>query len=417
MTLSNQLKEIRNCLKSVKEKDRVFVQSCFENMLKNFPDSSFILDHSRSPEKTSIPAEFQTPEFLKLVRSRRNKDKLIAYVEDLNKNRKSADKMVPLFYDSMSTAAIDNNGVLRGARGRFLIYVPGNPAKWVQFGLHSNLESEDKSPALDSAGVIAVERRDGKNITYLDDYFISADRKSYVANPNSKKNCLNCHSGIGVMPIHFPNMSLDPQWSNVQKINAAMPTISHYAIEAEAPVTLTDLPPMGMSKGRDQEFLLSCIGQTTEGANLLDKFDSHTLNEVERQRLRHIGTAIPAAMDCVSCHTRGTTGTAAPLTWPFGCTTPFLDHLKTFNMPRNNKIALTEKDIPILQSCLLMEYFGSTGDCSNRKGNTTRPLSKEQRKVIQSKSTLYKTFGSPTCKIENAKPNHKPDAPTSDAAR
>lgn len=123
----------------------------------------------------------------------------LARPEELNSQLPEDRKMIFFQYRSQHLTTPDSSAVF----GRVLVVVPGDPERWVQYGV-----PEAGRPKTQNLSVLAIKKsEDGKNDIYFKDHYRMYEQgeiylKDRFAVTGQSDNCINCHKS-GVLPI-FP---------------------------------------------------------------------------------------------------------------------------------------------------------------------------------------------------------------------
>jgi hypothetical protein len=156
--------------------------------------------HHKADLMTEVPAELQAPALLDNVTQFGGLARAKDYLMRLNGSKAEDQRLIFFSYKSQHLGTPDNDK----AFGRLLVVVPGNPEKWVQYGV-----PEFPRQAVKNVSVVAVDKRaDGTRNVYFKD-------RALIRNPDGRlvpkgrfelgvgaDACMDCHKG-GVNPI-FP---------------------------------------------------------------------------------------------------------------------------------------------------------------------------------------------------------------------
>jgi hypothetical protein len=161
------------------------------------PDASY---HQKADRMTEIPADLQAPALLDNVTKFGGLSRAKRYLDGLNQSRSEDQKLIFFSYTSQHLGTPDNDK----AFGRLLVIVPGNPEKWVQYGVPAFPRQPVKN-----VSVVAVEKRaDGTQNVYFKDRALVRNSTGRLV-PTGRFElgvgadaCMDCHKG-GVNPI-FP---------------------------------------------------------------------------------------------------------------------------------------------------------------------------------------------------------------------
>ena len=156
--------------------------------------------YEKADAMTAIPAELQAPELLRQVTQFGRLARAKSYLQRLNQSRPDDQKMVFFSYRSQHLGTPDNIE----AFGRLLVVVPGNPEKWIQYGV-----PEFPRQSVRNVSIVAVDRQpDGaQDVYFRDRAVIRDDNERLVLQGRFELGvgvdaCVDCHKA-GVNPI-FP---------------------------------------------------------------------------------------------------------------------------------------------------------------------------------------------------------------------
>ena len=154
--------------------------------------------YEKADSITVIPAELQTPALLEDVTRFGRLSRAKSYLEGLNHSRSEDQKLIFFSYTSQHLGTPDNVE----AFGRLLVVVPGNPEKWVQYGV-----PEFPRQAVRNVSIVAVEKRPNgtQNVYFRDHAVIRDSQGSLVLRGRFElgvgaDGCVDCHK-TGVNPI------------------------------------------------------------------------------------------------------------------------------------------------------------------------------------------------------------------------
>jgi hypothetical protein len=163
----------------------------------NVSDAQYFKD---TASMTDVPSFLQTPELLQALSDPDQIPQAILKLQQLNLERTPTDQLLFFRYRSQHLATPDRSHVY----GRVLVIVPGNPEKWVQFGI-----PEKGLARTQNLSVVSVFRdAEGRsNVFFKDHYRVyngdgSITVRSRLEAGGGSDTCINCHKS-GVLPI-FP---------------------------------------------------------------------------------------------------------------------------------------------------------------------------------------------------------------------
>jgi hypothetical protein len=322
--LAEQLAHLKGFAETRKNEDLPGWQLGF-----NVPDAQYFRD---TGAWTDVPAELQDQTLLQAFSDPARIDEGLKILENLNAALPPEKKMIFFRYTSQHLATPDESQVY----GRVLIVVPGDPERWVQFGV-----PEVGKPKTKNLSVVAVKTdANGDKHVYLKDHYRMVEggqihlRDRFDATHVSD-NCTNCHKS-GVLPIFPKPGSFSPL--DAGKIDAVNKRFKTY-LPADFGGYI-DLTKLGIGIGpvgpaaeqlRTADFMKICAGSGTSPESV--------------QRIK-------SSMTCAKCHNTDDLG---ELNYPVNRIL-----LKSFvlggKMPPKNDLTAPERQG--LVNCLEAEYFG-----------------------------------------------------------
>jgi hypothetical protein len=235
---------------------------------------------------TEVPAELQTPALLDNVTQFGGLARAKDYLMRLNGSKAEDQRLIFFSYKSQHLGTPDNDK----AFGRLLVVVPGNPEKWVQYGV-----PESPRQPVKNVSVVAVDKRaDGTQNVYFKDRALVRNSDGRLV-PKGRFElgvgadaCMDCHKG-GVNPI-FPapgSVSAD-ELPLIEKVNQRFHTY---------------LPP-SFDGDYDPGWFGPGLGTSRQNASL------DLLKQRVRQALRKYGepasmtqvTSVVKNVRCAECH-------------------------------------------------------------------------------------------------------------------
>lgn len=298
------------------------------------PDAQYFEETSQF---TSIPDFLLTSEFLKLVSSAETLEQAKAILAKQNEKRPLDQQLTYFSYRSRHLGTPDSPQSF----GRLLIVVPGNPVKWVQFGV----PDPGRGFTVRNVSVVSVYTKpNGEKVTYLKDHFRTFENKkvkyirSRFEETNTSDNCVSCHKS-GILPI-FPVKDSVPveELERVKQVNKMFKSYGPPNFGSE----YVDISRFGPGLGD--------ASRETLRNRLEENFSSEQIR---------------SAMNCGACHSHNSLGA---MSFPFDRTI-LQSYILSGEMPPKTK--LNESDLRLLHDYLLKEYFNTS---SNRPGVFVRWL-------------------------------------------
>jgi hypothetical protein len=299
----------------------------------NVPDATYFRD---TESLTAVPEPLRAPELLALLSEPAHVNEGIAMIEKLNEALPLEQKMIVFKYRSQHLTTPDESRVF----GRVLVVVPGNPERWVQYGV-----PEAGKPKTRNLSVVAVRKNpEGTTDIYFKDHYRMYDRdkiylKARFDVTGSSDNCVNCHKS-GVLPV-FPepgSYKIEDEWK-LAAINKRFRTYGAPGFGGYVD-PISQGPGLGANdgaaaSGRSDSFLQACTSEVS--------FPDRAL------AFSHIKDA----MNCAKCHDGLQLGS---LNYPLN---RVLLHsfVEGGKMPPQNSLTTDERRG--LVHCLEAEYFGS----------------------------------------------------------
>jgi hypothetical protein len=269
-----------------------------------------------------IPQFLMAPSFLRSVSRYETLDRAKAFLRQLNQSRQPSDQLILFSYTSRHLGTPDNDDSFE----RLLIVVPGNPEKWVQFGV---TDPKARIRVRNVSVISAIPNSDGTFNTYFKDYF-----RTYRANGSisikgrwelgyGDDNCARCHKS-GVLPI-FPEAG-----SVSQSEQPALEAVNQRFLSYGSP---------RFDKYLDQSKIGPGLGSATP-----------------QDRNRRFGegfseSRVGKAMVCAGCHNTQRLG---PLNWPMDRVV-ISSYIGGGLMPFGQELTDSERDE--LHRKLVDEYF------------------------------------------------------------
>ena len=276
---------VQTCLKNLS----TYVNALSLRTAKHYLSGYRISDasyHQKADRMTDIPAELQSPSLLENVTTFGGLSLAKGYLEGLNRAKSDDRKLIFFSYKSQHLGTPDNDK----AFGRLLVVVPGNPEKWIQYGV-----PEFPRQSVKNVSVVAVEKTaDGKQNVYFKDRALIRNSDGRLV-PKGRFElgvgadaCMDCHKS-GVNPI-FPapgSVSAD-ELSLIDEVNQRLHTY---------------LPP-SFDGNYDPGWFGPGVGTSRPGAS------SDVLNQRVRQALRKHGepasnaqvVSLAKNVTCAQCH-------------------------------------------------------------------------------------------------------------------
>ena len=160
------------------------------------PDSEYL---DSVHDQIQLPALLRSQPFLEAMSHPSRYAEAQRLLDEENATREEKDKWVTLFYRSRFIETPDQS-----THGRLLIWVPGNPEQWIQFGTIT----PEMDPETITHGVSIVsllKQNDGNTRTAIVDYWREAQNgrielQTKVEAGEGGANCYNCHK-TSVLPI------------------------------------------------------------------------------------------------------------------------------------------------------------------------------------------------------------------------
>ena len=300
----------------------------------NVPDAQYFAE---TADWTAVPDDLKTQPILRAFSDPQTVAHGLELLEQLNATYPEERKMIFFQYRSQHLTTPDASRVF----GRIFVYYPGNPEKWIQYGV-----PEQGLPRTQNLSVVSIKTEpDGRQNVYFKDHFRMYDKeeiylKDRFAVNGQSDNCTSCHKS-GILPI-FPapgSFSI----ADGEKIAAVNAIFRKYKPAAFGGYLNPDHlgPGLGMTAkkivdARTDEFLSQC----TQGLQLPDQATSFT--------------KIRRAMNCSGCHNNQRFG---DLNFPVNRSL-VRSYVTAGLMPPVSGASLTSPEREGLIRCLEDEYFG-----------------------------------------------------------
>ena len=318
----------------------------------NVPDARYFRETS---QYTSIPKELLQQDLLRAMSSPELIPNALEILARLNEARPVESKYLFFKYTSQHLPTPDDSQVY----GRILIIVPGNPEKWVQFGVPEAGKTRTQNVSV----VSILTGQDGNRHVFMKDHFrIFPDTarkgggggesvtwsegeikiRSRFEETGRSDNCASCHKS-GVLPIFPQHGSFDP--IDAPKIAEANRRFRQYGKQDFG--GYLDLQSLGAGLGphgpeadrlRTNAFLRTCTGGLA--------LEQH---ELSMKKIRD-------SMSCSKCHNPALGGA---LNYPVN-EVLLRSYVLGGKMPPRNDLSKSERQG--LLRCLEQEYFGTGGE-------------------------------------------------------
>lgn len=330
-----------------------------KNHLFGFPFTD--LDYlTRIRAAIEVPELLRSQAFLERVSNPARYQEAQQMIEAENKKRAFKDRWLVLLYKSRFLTSPDNTSY-----GRFFIYVPGDPAKWIQFAIAT--PDMEKPPIIHSMSVVAVKSTGDpvkKSEFYLVDYWRiygknGIEMPTRLEAGHGTSNCHYCHK-TGVLPIYpLEEYTFDQAGRLVVKTEGVgnLPHHLNKLIPDYGPANFGEGfdpeaygPPLGpFDRERSDDFLKKCTQPWQLSETSFDKIRTH--------------------MICTACHNSTLLGpNNFPMAVPIDLDVTVLIHPKTGQgmpmeqvfvengwMPPSNDLSQSERQA--LANCLKTEYY------------------------------------------------------------
>jgi hypothetical protein len=326
-------------------------------------------DREEARRRVVPPPDLLTAEFLNYIEHNQI-DKAADYIERLNKTKPAKEKYIAAAFSSHTYDL-----QCFSYHGRFLIYVPGQPERYVNFPFFdSNYEekSEFAKPANSclnrTVSVVGVfTHRNGSRSTYLYDFFRGPQITGidYPVDPRLNPDvalagetptnvsitkfdngtCLQCHKSgpIPVVADSFWGAKFTKQIELINKTMKHSKYVNGYHTSVMG-------PNLGADYERSDSELMACI-------ETFPKYDELKASP----EFPKTATAMREALRCASCHGQGKEGgilNAGHFNSLNGLADPAANYVHTGKMPKNFKMPLTLMGKDLLRHCLAQEYYG-----------------------------------------------------------
>jgi hypothetical protein len=321
-------------------------------------------------EDIEIPELLRSERFLQAVSDPARYHEAFQMIEDRNKNQPIEDRWVVFLYKSQFLTTPDGT-----TYGRFFILVPGNPDRWIQYGI---VTPDLQDRRINSMSIVSVRKRSEqppKSDTALVDYWRVYNEADGIVQSISlptkfeagfgSEDCYNCHKTplLGIHPLEEYEFTAQNKLVKKTGGTGLVPAFLNDRIAAYGPPNFRGLqmtfdygPALGPTdRNRDETFMQ----RNTAKWNL---------SEESRARVKN-------AMNCTACHNSTLLG---PMNFPQALRTD-LDlvlrnpqsgeqpgligkYVQAGLMPPSHNLIPDEK--AALVNCLLEEYY----DSENKSG-------------------------------------------------
>jgi hypothetical protein len=315
---------------------------------------------NRSRAEIEVPELLRSQAFLERVSNLARYQEAQQMIEAENKKRAFKDRWLVLLYKSQFLTSPDNT-----TYGRFFIYVPGDPAKWIQFAMVT--PDMEQPPTIHSMSLVAVKSTGDpvkKSEFYLVDYWRvygenGIELPTRLEAGHGTADCYYCHK-MGVLPIYpLEEYTFDQTGRLVVKTEGIgdLPRHLNELIPDYGPANFGEGfdpeaygPPLGpFERQRSDDFLQKCT-------------QPWQISETSFDELR-------TNMNCTTCHNSTLLGPINyPQAVPIDLDVTVLVHPKTGQgmpinqvyvengwMPPSNDLSESERQA--LANCLMTEYY------------------------------------------------------------
>ncbi|HEY3135857.1 MAG TPA: hypothetical protein VGL29_07495 [Blastocatellia bacterium] len=282
------------------------------------PDKQYFEETRRYVQ---IPDLLLAPSFLRWVSRFETLDRAKTFLRQLNNSREAADQLIFFSYTSRHLGTPDNDDSFV----RLLIVVPGNPEKWVQFGV---TDPKTRVRIRNVSVVSAITNSDGTFNAYFKDYFRTYRRSASISIKGrwelgyGDDYCASCHKS-GILPV-FP----EPGSVSADEQPALAAANERFRSYGSPRFQYLDLNKLGPGLG-----------------------SSSTLLRVKRFGEAFGETVVGRSMNCNRCHQQQWLGA---LNWPMDRVL-ISSYIKGGRMPSGSRLSDSERDE--LHEKLIQEYF------------------------------------------------------------
>lgn len=316
-------------------------QACVDHVLNYLEAVRISGSTVNNAEYATIPDELLDPGFLRDVVNPEKGQEAFAYIKKLNQDRPEEMKM-HFFEFAASIEALGDSKSIR----RIMVYVPGNPRRFIAYVVATPQEMRDLRRSAGSVSsrpiepsnisVIAVAREpDGTYSTHYNDHTITNMnepnnpiqnwiRRSHYARTEGV-SCNSCHLGkpipvFDVAPKYLEAANFVKQ-AMLEPVYTRAPNLEHLG------------PPLGPVRERSMEFLEACIRKSSAF-----KLHAYRFPESAEQTVRNLSSSLGPQMECARCHNGSPTANGYLSTANLLQNRKlFQHHLRSGNMPRNIK--------------------------------------------------------------------------------
>jgi hypothetical protein len=300
-------------------------------------DDQYLKKHQQHLE---FPAELQKHGLLTLI-SKGDTEGAAKFIGSLNITRAKNGQMPIQLTRFTSTFTATEGGP--GFNERFLVFIPGNPEKWINFPIP---DSKKKEMSGHSVALISVfTDKNGKKTSYFRNLW-----RKYPFWPWESVHVTKTPEGQGIPGCFFCHKS-GPLRINPEQLENKDPLVKrwnegialNYAEAVGVPDVLKGLPGIGEQlklQERNDAFFERCA--------------KRSLKPVLTSNKKQLYQKINQAMNCASCHDGQTRGKLVPpIRWLL-----LRQHVMSGNMPPDSSLTPAEREM--LLSCLGEEYQDSS---------------------------------------------------------
>lgn len=328
---------------------------------------------------TEIPSDLLDPELSIATLSEATVERALAIIERLNSRRGPNDQLIAAPFTSRIPAPDDGMALYR-----FIVYVPGEPQRYVMFAGRSGTRELERGTK--NISVVGIARdASGNARSYYADYdrnwqatdpfsgrIVNRDNiqnwqqvtrlnsprvQMHMRDRGKNMECQSCHTQ-GPIPIVFENMQSSPFIEQIRRINATMQNDAPPALRRGLNLPYPLTPAIGPVRERTDAWLDTCIQQVPELATQFA--DPNTRETMEYRRLRG---SVAQAMNCASCHNgRSSHHLTYTQQMFYSLDSGRLSlNIRHNDMPREHKLPLNRLEREAVTACLTEEYLFSSG--------------------------------------------------------
>jgi hypothetical protein len=321
----------------------------------NVPDAKY---YRKTSVFTAIPDDIRDNQaFLKAVSKLETMGEAYRELDKLNEARKK--KKEPLIEYSRFVGNV--TAKTSESKERLLLYIPGNPEKWISIALAS--QNGTRTPQISAIGVHTNGRKE-KNIYFKDHWRLYKDAENRVEFEDVQEGkfsdaCWKCHkSGLLTLPVSADLTAAEKEkvrhFNEVMLSQGVLNSGGYYdARKLGVGIGGDDQKEKNLKKLREEIFPFCVANTVSFGATGEYK---KLLAEVDR-------TKVTEAMNCSQCHDGETRGLLTP---PYGDIV--FRSIREGKMPPGANLSDDERRV--LKECLELEQFGVLSNLELAKLNS-----------------------------------------------